>query len=393
MICDIKKDLSLINLLYKNIILMYLLIIYRNLTQSFSIVNLYLENILKLRNLKLRGAKMRFKNYINPYTNDNRIYSKNEMLDMIIREIKVRKDEFIAQHQVLGSPDEKEFKNSSNVIWIEEYTRDDGTKVSGHWRSKPSEIDNNNSDYENTDWDENLEGAEELYSLQKYIESEEYKKEYRKREKQKSIERKDPEEIAGVKRGEPMSFDEADGGKVNPNYGKDNDCSENCASCVYAYESRRRGYNVEATPAVEGSVTKELGKNFFNSWLDIETGIPCNGIEIDVKNENCFDFFTENAMDGERYALVSYAEHDFEGNVDIEAHAITVEKDNNGDLIFYDPQSGGIRKNEIAKEYLDTWMGKNSRYNPRYLRIDNKKLSPTYYDKVLTKASVSSFYK
>ena len=56
---------------------------------------------------------------------------------MSIREFKNRAEEFVAQHEVLGLPDEKELKNSSNVIWIDEYTRDDGTKVSGHWRSKP----------------------------------------------------------------------------------------------------------------------------------------------------------------------------------------------------------------------------------------------------------------
>ena len=342
---------------------------------------------------------MRFKNYRNSYTNDNRIYSKDEMLDMTVREIKDRAEEIIAQHRVLGLPDEKELAGSDNVVHVNAYTREDGTEVKAHWRSKPGEGSNNtndavnDSDYENTDWDDNPEGSEGLYSSQKYEENEEYKKEYRAREKQKSIERKDPDEIAGVKRGEPMSFEEADGGKVNPKYGEDDDCNENCACCVYAYESRRRGFDVEATPATKGTVTEELGKNFFNSWLDAETGLPCNGIEIDVKNENCFDFFTENVMDGERYALVNYAEHEFEGKVEIKAHVITVEKDNNGDLVFYDPQSGGTRKNEIAKEYLDTWMGKNSKFNPQYLRIDNKKLSPAYYDKVLTKGSPSSFYK
>ena len=80
---------------------------------------------------------MKFKNYRNSYTKDNRIYSKQEMLEMPIREFKDRAEEFVAQHEVLGLPDESELRDSSNVIWIEEYTKDDGTKVSGHWRSKP----------------------------------------------------------------------------------------------------------------------------------------------------------------------------------------------------------------------------------------------------------------
>ena len=122
---------------------------------------------------------MRFKNYRNSYTNDNRIYSKDEMLDMTVREIKDRAEEFIAQHRVLGLPDEKELAGSDNVVHVNAYTREEGTEVKAHWRSKPGEGSNNkandavnNSDYENTDWDENPEGSEELYSSQKYEESE-----------------------------------------------------------------------------------------------------------------------------------------------------------------------------------------------------------------------------
>ena len=82
---------------------------------------------------------MRFKNYRNNYTRDNRIYSKNEMLDMTVREIKERANEFIAQHKVLGLPDEKELAGSENVVHVEAYTREDGTEVKAHWRSKPGE--------------------------------------------------------------------------------------------------------------------------------------------------------------------------------------------------------------------------------------------------------------
>ena len=155
---------------------------------------------------------MRFKNYRNSYTNDNRIYSKDEMLDMTVREIKDRAKEFVAQHKVLGLPDEKELAGSDNVVYVNAYTRDDGTEVSGHWRSKPNSTSSNNENSTlnkengNTDWEENPEGSEELYLSKKYEESEEYKKEYREREKQKSIERKDPEEIAGVKRQVPVSL-------------------------------------------------------------------------------------------------------------------------------------------------------------------------------------------
>lgn len=53
---------------------------------------------------------MRFKNYKNSHTKDNRIYSKEEMLNLSVRELKERADEFIAQHKVLGFPIEEELK-------------------------------------------------------------------------------------------------------------------------------------------------------------------------------------------------------------------------------------------------------------------------------------------
>ena len=91
---------------------------------------------------------MRFKNYKNSYTNDNRIYTKNEMPDMTVKELKDRAEEFIAQHRVLGLPDESELAGSENVVHVESYTRSDGTEVKAHWRSKPNRGSLNNENSE-----------------------------------------------------------------------------------------------------------------------------------------------------------------------------------------------------------------------------------------------------
>lgn len=39
-------------------------------------------------------------------------------------------------------------------------------------------------------------------------------------------------EIAGVKKGKPMTFDEADTGKVNPHYVPHTATADNCQSCI-----------------------------------------------------------------------------------------------------------------------------------------------------------------
>ncbi len=342
---------------------------------------------------------MRFKNYRNSYTNDNRIYSKQEMLEMPIKEFKNRAEEFIAQHEVLGLPDESELSQSDNVVHVEAYTREDGTEVKAHWRSKPgvnsdensvnkrADSANNENNYDNADWEGNPEGSQEYYESQKYEESEEYKKEYREREKQKSIERKDPDEIAGVKRGEPMTFEEADSGKVNPKYIEEDGYDENCAACIYTYECRRRGFDVESTPVTDGNATEEIGKNFFGSWLEPNDNSPCTGVEINIKKENCYDFFSNKVSCGERYALVNYYDEEFEGKIEKKAHVVMVEKDANDSLILYDAQSNSVRKGDTAYEYVKTWMGQDAQYNPKYLRIDDKKLSSYYYNRVVIPSS------
>jgi hypothetical protein len=66
------------------------------------------------------------------------------MLDMTVRQIKDRAEEFIAQHRVLGLPDESELAGSDNVVHVESYTRSDGTEVKAHWRSKPNSGSSNN---------------------------------------------------------------------------------------------------------------------------------------------------------------------------------------------------------------------------------------------------------
>ena len=90
---------------------------------------------------------MKFKNYKNPYTNDNRIYSYRDLYDMPFGEFIKQRQEVLGQYRVLGVPTEKELQASDNVVYVHAYIREDGTEVKGHWRSKPegSGINNLNS--------------------------------------------------------------------------------------------------------------------------------------------------------------------------------------------------------------------------------------------------------
>ena len=87
---------------------------------------------------------MKFKNYVNSLTGDNRIFSNKEIADMSVREVFKNKDAIMTQHSQIGIPSEKELQASDNVVHVNAYTRDDGTEVRSHWRSKPDGIESNN---------------------------------------------------------------------------------------------------------------------------------------------------------------------------------------------------------------------------------------------------------
>ena len=81
---------------------------------------------------------MKYKNYLNNYTFNRKIYSAENILEMTLDEILSKDKELIAQYNSIGTPSNRELNSSRNVVYIHEYTRDDGTEVRAHWRSKPN---------------------------------------------------------------------------------------------------------------------------------------------------------------------------------------------------------------------------------------------------------------
>ncbi len=68
-----------------------------------------------------------------------------------------------------------------------------------------------------------------------------------KDQKTKSLVKSD-KTIAGVKKGKPMSYKQANEGRVNPNYNKSDEYKLNCQCCVAVFEARLRGYDIETLP-------------------------------------------------------------------------------------------------------------------------------------------------
>lgn len=152
-------------------------------------------------------------------------------------------------------------------------------------------------------------------------------------------------QIAGVSKGAPMSFDDADGTKANPGYESDTKRIFNCQSCVVANEARRRGYDVQALPySKENRAMYALAEQPTRAYIDKETGKEPEMIRVEESptkarfNKLC----EETVKDGERYHL----------RIETKAgggHVVCMDRDKDGVLRVYDPQDGSIYK---ASEYL-----------------------------------------
>ncbi len=93
------------------------------------------------------------RNFINAITNDNRLYTAEDIGNMTSKEFVSNEKAIDYQMENLGIPRQNDLTNNSDVVYVHAYTKDDGTKVKAHYRSKPDGIgsDNYQSDGNNTD--------------------------------------------------------------------------------------------------------------------------------------------------------------------------------------------------------------------------------------------------
>lgn len=196
--------------------------------------------------------------------------------------------------------------------------------------------------------------------------SEEYKEYYRKlkreqsaqsrnrnkeRVKARATQRKNPEHnpdknyrhidgsIAGAKKGTPMSFEEADTGRVNP-YFKNAwspltqtgliGYKTNCQTCVATFIARRMGYNVRALPNLDNAYIASLSSNSMLAYIDKDGKHPQ---QIFKKKGQRTDMFLEqNVQDGRIYSVSCRW-----GKRNV-GHIVTAERVN-GSVVVYDPQT------------------------------------------------------
>lgn len=260
----------------------------------------------------------------------------------------------------------------------------------------------------------------------------------------------DPETIAGVNRGKPMTHEQADEGRANPKHalpdaanqkmqdankklvdvinrgGSDEEKAQarkeldqsieeynkamadskqyrnNCQSCVVAYEARLRGYDVEAVGRTgKNKIQENLASKAETAWKDPATGKTPSVLNNDPSirtSKQAQKWLEQNVEEGGRYEFY----HGWKGTNGYTGHIVTVSK-KGGSISIFDPQNGKTYTGDDFTGYMNrvkpTYSTKQYDYRLRsgmksvphgrlgLLRVDNLQLNEEVANAVLRGAN------
>lgn len=179
-----------------------------------------------------------------------------------------------------------------------------------------------------------------------------------------------------------MNFTEADDMKCNPHF-SDPDAGDqgywiNCQTCTVAYELRRRGFNIEALPNKNNELYNVwCVKNNFNwndRFLNLDGTRPVRKCPLQLSDriKAKEDFIENNTKETGRYEV--YME--WKGK-DAGAHVFIVERQKNGSLLWFDPQTGKHGSSTVFKGYLKQAKPRST----SVLRIDDKIINSKFAER------------
>ena len=190
--------------------------------------------------------------------------------------------------------------------------------------------------------------------------------------------------LAGVKKGNPMSFEEADSNNPNPNFKKAEEYGINCQSCVVCFEARLRGYNVITKGNTKGSMLEKLARDTRLAWLDNSGSHPNYILNVSATTPSkALNWLESEVKENSRYTM----QFSWRGRSN-GAHIISVSKKNNK-LFFYDPQIARTYEDSEILLYLKQlkYTGKRGRrkyiYPIRLLQIDTCTFNKSVVDLIL----------
>ncbi len=175
-----------------------------------------------------------------------------------------------------------------------------------------------------------------------------------------------------------MTIEDAING-VNPNYDifGNPTYKKNCQAGVAIFEARLRGYDVEVDVPYEGDLKNKLEERPNIAFIDPATGKTPEFTKIKAKNEfDCINYLENTVQKGERYIFA------FDWKQQKVGHIITVTRDSNNNLMFYDPQIGRNRNAEFlsAVKYQFEWSEEPN--PPKILRVDDKEFNKEIFNQI-----------
>ena len=160
----------------------------------------------------------------------------------------------------------------------------------------------------------------------------------------------------GVKLGAPMTFEQGDGMKGNPNYGKSEHFSKNCQSCVVANELRRRGMNVRAQGydlLAKSGYQFDVARDCSIPWLDKSGNRPkFTQLASRTEARHLEELGSATREEGRYFVLCYWKTRG--------GHIFTAERLSDGKLRLYDPQTGAIgdEKKGIFDRFGENYFSK-----------------------------------
>ena len=194
-----------------------------------------------------------------------------------------------------------------------------------------------------------------------------------------------------VLQGKIMNFTEADGKKCNPKYSlpdaKELGYYHNCQTCTLVYELRRRGFNVEAeaNPIIEGYRQYRSFSRFCANkqieWKDrflTEAGKRADYEKsTGIKNTGLakLKFIEDKTAAQGRYEVYCVWKGKSSG-----AHVFIVERQKDGNLLWFDPQSG---RRGSWQDFNDDYINTMRHDEIGVLRIDDKLINPQFAERLI----------
>ena len=330
----------------------------------------------------------KLKNFFNSVSNSNRIFTAEDIGEMTGDEFSKNEKAIDYQMSSLGIPTNRDLAGDSDVVYVQAYTRSDGTEVRAHYRSRGlhSNYFNNNKDIGISHFN-SLDGmmnpVKLSFDLSDFI---------NKYTSMPTGGAADLEHSVSVNSGMPMQFSTGElleKGKpmsipqARENINPTGDMS-NCQSCVLVYEARQQGYDVSAVPLDQSNpIMMELGFNPQKAYINPKTGNPPEIKCSHVYNEkDCLKWLKDNIKPGERH-IMSYIPKEGRSN---EGHVLEVSKTRTGKIVFYDPQVNREFDESFIKKdvfFLPDvgWTYPNEQY-PRIYRVDNAQIKPEILRKI-----------